>query len=69
MLIKEARISFLFVLGVERVGVPTAERGNFATFADSSCCIALSALVLVLSAKIIQKVTINSSLFQLVPFF
>ena len=43
-------------LGVERVGVPLAESSYFATFADSSCHYALSALVLALSAKIIQKV-------------
>ena len=56
-------------LGVERVGVPSAESGNFATFAESSCCVALSTLLLALSAKIIQKVTINSALYQLVPLF
>ena len=50
-------------LGVERVGVLSAESGNFATFADGSCCVALSALVLALSAQIIQKVTINSALY------
>ena len=43
-------------IGVERVGVPLAESSYFATFADSSCHYALSALVLALSAKIIQKV-------------
>ena len=43
-------------VGVERVGVPLAESSYFATFADSSCHYALSALVLALSAKIIQKV-------------
>ena len=36
--------------GVERVGVPLAESGNCATFPDSDCCVALSALVLALSA-------------------
>ena len=45
-----------FEVGVERVGVPLAESSYFATFADSSCHYALSALVLALSAKIIQKV-------------
>ena len=43
-------------VGVERVGVPLAESSYFATFADSSCHYALSALVLALSVKIIQKV-------------
>ena len=56
-------------LGVERLGVPLAESGHFATFAESSCCVALSTLLLALSAKIIQKVTINSALYQLVPLF
>ena len=46
----------IIFLGVERVGVPLAESSYFATFADSSCHYALSALVLALSAKIIQKV-------------
>ena len=44
--------------GVERVGIYSAESENVATFADSSCSVSLSALVLALSAKIIQKVTI-----------
>ena len=57
------------LLGVERVGVPSAESGNFVTFAESSCCVALSTLLLALSAKILQKVTINSALYQLVPLF
>ena len=56
-------------LGVERVGVPTAESGYFATFADSSCCVTLSALVLALSARIIQKITISSALYQHVLLF
>ena len=56
-------------LGVERVGVPLAESSYFATFADSSCCVALSASVLALSAKKIQKVTIKFALFQQVQLF
>ena len=56
-------------VGVERVGVPTAESGYFATFADSSCCVTLSALVLALSARIIQKITISSALYQHVLLF
>ena len=52
-------------LGVERVGVHSAESENFATFADRSCCVALSALVLALSAKTIQKVKINFAVYQL----
>ena len=55
--------------GVERVGVPLAESSYFATFADSSCHYALSALVLALSAKIIQKVNESSALYQLVQVF
>ena len=39
------------------------------TSADSSCCVALSALVLKLSAKIIQKVTIMFALFKPVLIF
>ena len=58
-----------FYLGVERVGVPLAESSYFATFADSSCCVALSASVLALSAKKIQKVTIKFALFQQVQLF
>ena len=58
-----------FKLGVERVGVPLAESSYFATFADSSCCVALSASVLALSAKKIQKVTIKFALFQQVQLF
>ena len=54
---------------VERVGVPLAESSYFATFADSSCHYALSALVLALSAKIIQKVNESSALYQLVQVF
>ena len=46
-------------VGVERVGVPLAESSYFATFADSSCCVALSAFCIALSAKKIQKVTIK----------
>ena len=64
-------VSFSFVLmchwsilGVERVGVPLAESSYFAFFADSSCCVALSASVLALSAKKVQKVTIKFALFQ-----
>ena len=56
-------------LGVERVGVPLAESSYFATFTDSSCCVALSASVLELSANKIQKVTINFALFQQVLLF
>ena len=56
-------------LGVERVGVPLVESNYFATFADSSCCVALSASVLALSAKKIQKVTIKFALFQQVQLF
>ena len=56
-------------VGVERVGVPLAESSYFATFADSSCCVALSASVLALSAKKIQKVTIKFALFQQVQLF
>ena len=56
-------------LGVERVGVPLAESSYFTTFADSSCHYALSALVLALSAKIIQKVNESSALYQLVQVF
>ena len=56
-------------VGVERVGVPSAESGNFATFAESSCCVTLSTLLLALSAKIIQKVTIKSASYQLVLLF
>ena len=56
-------------IGVERVGVPLAESSYFATFADSSCCVALSASVLALSAKKIQKVTIKFALFQQVQLF
>ena len=56
-------------VGVERVGVPLAESSYFATFADSSCHYALSALVLALSAKIIQKVNESSALYQLVQVF
>ena len=59
----------LVELGVERVGVPLAESSYFATFADSSCCVALSASVLALSAKKIQKVTIKFALFQQVQLF
>ena len=59
----------LNLLGVERVGVPLAESSYFATFADSSCHYALSALVLALSAKIIQKVNESSALYQLVQVF
>ena len=44
-----------FDVGVERVGVPLAESSYFATFADSSCCVALSASVLALSAKKYRK--------------
>ena len=58
-----------YPLGVERVGVPLAESSYFATFADSSCCVALSASVLALSAKKIQKVTIKFALFQQVQLF
>ena len=58
-----------FRVGVERVGVPLAESSYFATFADSSCHYALSALVLALSAKIIQKVNESSALYQLVQVF
>ena len=54
---------------VERVGVPLAESSYFATFADSSCCVALSASALALSAKKIQKVTIKFALFQQVQLF
>ena len=50
------------VVGVERVGVPLAESSYFATFADSSCHYALSAFLLALSSKIIQKVTDSSAL-------
>ena len=57
------------LVGVERVGVPLAESSYFATFADSSCHYALSALVLALSAKIIQKVNESSALYQLVQVF
>ena len=57
------------VLGVERVGVRLAESSYFATFADSSCCVALSAFVLALSAKIIQKMTSKFALFQLLQLF
>ena len=39
------------------------------TSADSSCCIPLSAFVLTLSAKIIQKVTIMFALFKRVLIF
>ena len=46
-----------------------AESSYFATFADSSCCVALSASVLALSAKKIQKVTIKFALFQLLQLF
>ena len=53
-------------LRVERVGVPSAESGNFSTFTDSSCC-ALSALVLALSAHYIQKVQKYFALFQHEP--
>ena len=56
-------------VGVDRVGVPLAESSYFATFADSSCCVALSASVLALSAKKIQKVTIKFALFQQVQLF
>ena len=49
-------------LGVERVGVPLTESSYFATFTDSSCCVALSASVLELSANKIQKVTIKFAL-------
>ena len=56
-------------LGVERVGVPLAESSYFATFAESSCCVALSASVHALSAKKIQKVTIKCALFQQVQLF
>ena len=57
------------VVGVERVGAPLAESSYFATFADSSCCVTLSASVLALSAKKIQKVTIKFALFQQVQLF
>ena len=57
------------LIGVERVGVPLAESSYFATFADSSCCVALSASVLALLAKKIQKVTIMFALFQHVQLF
>ena len=56
-------------VGVEREGVPLAESSYFATFADSSCCVTLSASVLALSAKKIQKVTIKFALFQQVQLF
>ena len=46
-----------------------AESSYFAAFADSSCCVALSASVLALSAKKIQKVTIKFALFQQVQIF
>ena len=65
----QPRGSHGFSLGVERVGVPLAESSYFATFADSSCCVALSASVLALSAKKIQKVTIKFALFQQVQLF
>ena len=52
------------LIGVERVEVPSTESSYFATFADSSCCVALSAFVLALSAKIIQKVTIKFAFLQ-----
>ena len=54
-------------VGVERVGVLLAESSYFATFADRSCCVTLSASVLALSAKKIQKVTINC--FNMCNFF
>ena len=57
------------LVGVEQVGVPLAESSYFATFAESSCCVALSASVLALLAKKIQKVTIKFALFQQVQFF
>ena len=55
--------------GVERVRLPFAESSYFASFADSSCCVALSASELALSAKTIQKVTITFVLFQHVQLF
>ena len=55
------------ILGVRRVGVPSAKSGNFAIFADSSCCVALSALELALSVHYIQKMQTGFALFQHVP--
>ena len=40
------------------------ESSYFETFADSSCGVALSASILALSAKIIQKVIIKFALFK-----
>ena len=65
----EVMMEVMVEVGVERVGVPLAESSYFATFADSSCCVALSASVLALSAKKIQKVTIKFALFQQVQLF
>ena len=56
MAIFKSDMTMIGILGVDRVGVPLAESSYFATFADSSCHYALSALVLALSAMIIQKV-------------
>ena len=65
--LQENSVTSVSLVGVERVGVPSAESGNFATFAGSSCCVALSALELALSVHYIQKVQICFALFQHVP--
>ena len=69
MAIFKSDMTMIGILGVDRVGVPLAESSYFATFSDSSCCVALSASVLALSAKKIQKVTIKFALFQQVQLF
>ena len=53
--------------GKGKVGVPSAESGNFATFGDRVCCVTLPALELALSVHYIQKVQTCFALFQHVP--